>query len=61
MVRQNRCRFLFVGSPIDYDGVCVGGRSVSVRIGGAEIGIAFLVAGLGVKLLGKLAVESMRV
>ena len=28
---------------------------------GAEIGIAFLVAGLGVKLLGKLAVESMRV
>lgn len=27
----------------------------------AEIGIAFLVAGLGVKLLGKLAVESMRV
>lgn len=27
----------------------------------AEIGIAFLLAGLGVKLLGKLAVESMRV
>jgi len=28
---------------------------------GAEIGLAFLIAGLGVKLLGKLAVESMKV
>ena len=28
---------------------------------GAEIGIAFLLAGLGVKILGKLAVESMKV